>query len=274
MEIQHVATGVVHALCGRGSRFCYDHFLTWKPDIVDYDQKSRKELRALLDQACSKQWRPTTELMESIIRESGKVIPASRLINIDLECNFSTIEVLQVGMADFEGAKVLDCLTRYKKEIPPSKSKKGTWAQRRYKEKVRSYFTQDGIFDAEGVVKRLREMGISQKTRFLSWGSWCFDLSFLRDWLAGRMWFRRTTRRSQCLLAVAGVPGEHEQDTGEKMLPRGEFSPISPSNIPTVLWRKSPSSRAQPSCTRRCYATSSHGQSNSVNLLTSEKIKS
>jgi hypothetical protein len=37
-----------------------------------------------------------------------KAIPASKLINIDLECNISSHEVIQIGLADLEGEKVLD----------------------------------------------------------------------------------------------------------------------------------------------------------------------
>jgi hypothetical protein len=58
-----------------------------------------------------------------------------------------------------------------------------TWAQKAREQKIRESFSQDGTLDAKGVAKRLREMGIFKKTMFISWASWCFNLSFLRDWL-------------------------------------------------------------------------------------------
>lgn len=143
-----------------------------------------KELRSMFEEAASEQWFPNIKRMES---DGVANIRASEIVTIDLETTFCSQEVLQIGLADLEGAKVLDCLTKYGEGIiAPSSSPlpaPATWQQKRHKERVRAFFTQDGTLDAKGVVGKLRENGISKKTIFVSWASWCFDLSYLRDWL-------------------------------------------------------------------------------------------
>ncbi|CAI7599446.1 unnamed protein product [Penicillium viridicatum] len=165
-----------------GSKFCKKHFLTWVPGLPSKDEL--KVLRSLFAKAASVQWYPDSnimaELMTRMESDSKAKIPASEVVSIDLECIIQTGEVLQIGLADLEEAKVLDCLTGYSEGlIVPSLNPR----QQAYQKKVRAYFTHDGKLGAKKVVEKLQQAGISNKTMFLSWASWCFDLSFLRDWL-------------------------------------------------------------------------------------------
>ncbi|KAJ5168065.1 uncharacterized protein N7482_003659 [Penicillium canariense] len=174
-----------------GSKFRRDHYLQWTPDLFCEEKPAMDELRTLFDKAASEQWFPDTKIMAKVIERvetDGKAnIPASEIVNIDLEFGLFSREVLQIGLANLEGARVLDCLTRYSEEIiAPSTSQlsgPATWPQKKHKDMVKAFFTQDGTLDAKGVVGKLREIGISKKTTFLPWASWCFDLSYLRDWL-------------------------------------------------------------------------------------------
>lgn len=174
-----------------GSKYCKKHFLSWTPDLLGQDETAMKELKMLFVKAASKQWYPESKIIAEVMtrmESDDKVkIPASEVVNIDLETNISSHEVLQVGLADLEGAKVLDCLTKYSEGItaPPSSSLSAplTWRQRAWKKKVRAYCTQDGTLGAKGVVRKLQEAGISKDTMFLSWASWHLDLVHLRDWL-------------------------------------------------------------------------------------------
>ncbi|KGO65779.1 Zinc finger, C2H2 [Penicillium italicum] len=172
-----------------GSKFCQKHFMVWTPTL--HSEDAMGELRDLFAKATSVQWQPETKVMAEVIRRiesnSKAKIPASELVNIDLEANLSSGEVFQIGLADLRGEKVLDCLTQYSEGIitssSSSRSALQTWQQVTNETKVRGYYTQDKTLDAKGVVTKLQEAGISNKTMFLSWASWCFDLSHLRDWL-------------------------------------------------------------------------------------------
>ncbi|KAK4865142.1 hypothetical protein LT330_001765 [Penicillium expansum] len=172
-----------------GSKLCQKHFLAWKPGLPGEDDM--KKMKSLFDQATSVQWYPETKVMADIIRriesDNKAKIPASEVVNIDLEFSFYSQAVLQVGLADLAGNKVLDCLTQYGEGIiAPSSSRlsaPATWRQQNHAAKVKRYYTQDGKLNAKRVVEKLREANISQDTKFMSWASWGFDLSFLRDWL-------------------------------------------------------------------------------------------
>lgn len=171
-----------------GSKFCRKHFLTWKPGLPG--EEERKELKALFEEASLVQWHPETDAMAEVMKriEGQPKVPASQVANIDLEFTFFSREVLQIGIADMEGNNVLDCLPRYGEGIVAPSSKNHlpappTWGQLAQKQKIQAYFTQDGTLDAQGVVRKLQESGISQDTMFLSWASWPFDLAYLRDWL-------------------------------------------------------------------------------------------
>jgi hypothetical protein len=82
---------------------------------------------------------------------------------------------------------VLDCLTRYSEGvIAPSSSPLAvqiSYQLKQFEKKVRALPSHDGTLDAKRVVGKLREIGISKQTIFLSWATWCFDLSHLREWL-------------------------------------------------------------------------------------------
>ncbi|KAJ5203235.1 Threonyl/alanyl tRNA synthetase SAD [Penicillium cf. viridicatum] len=152
-------TGVFYR---EGSKYCKKHFVTWKPS-------------------------PPGEEERRI--ESQPKIPASEVVNIDIEFTVFSREVLQIGLADMEGNKVLDCLTQYSEGVlAPSFSENHlpvppTSQQRAQKQKIKAYFTQDGTLNAKEVVEKLQEAGISKNTIFLSWTSWGFDLSYIRKWL-------------------------------------------------------------------------------------------
>jgi hypothetical protein len=172
-----------------GTKFCHDHFLLWTPDLLGEDKTARTELLSLFEKATSKQWHPKTEFMAKIIKrmESNGNIPASEVVNIDLEFGVRSREVLQIGLADLQGKGVLDCLTRYSEGIiAPSSSRLPTpasWPLMNHERNVRRLSTQNGSLNAKEIVRNLQEIGISNKTIFLSWADWGFDLSYLRDWL-------------------------------------------------------------------------------------------
>ncbi|KAJ5814748.1 hypothetical protein N7474_006525 [Penicillium riverlandense] len=174
-----------------GSKLCHNHFLSWTPDLLSKDKVAMDELRNLFEKAAFDQWFPATTIMARVLErmesDSKTNIPASEIVNIDLETAFFSRKVLQIGLANLQGEKALDCLTKYGEGIiAPSKSglsAQATQRQKDYEKKVRTYYSQDGTLDANRVVGKLREIGISKKTIFLSWATWCFDLSFLRDWL-------------------------------------------------------------------------------------------
>ncbi|KAJ5781652.1 uncharacterized protein N7518_010135 [Penicillium psychrosexuale] len=177
-------------LTWEGSRFCQKHFLAWTPELLVYDEAAMKELRSMFDAVASQQWRPETEIMANLIRrmesDSEADIPPSYLVNIDLECGFRSKEVLEIGLADIEGKGVLNCTTKYSDGIiAPSSSSPAplTHSQMSYDKKVRMYIASDGRLRAKQVVKKLQEVGISNKTFFLAWASWRFDLIYVRQWL-------------------------------------------------------------------------------------------
>jgi rRNA maturation endonuclease Nob1 len=63
------------------------------------------ELLSLFEKATSKQSRPETETMAKVIKRvesDGKAanIPASEIVNIDLEVSMHSREVLQTGLVD------------------------------------------------------------------------------------------------------------------------------------------------------------------------------
>ncbi|KAJ6149227.1 hypothetical protein N7471_000426 [Penicillium samsonianum] len=200
LRTHYLEAGASQRICSRqscistvweGSKFCHRHFLAWTPDLLIDDKTAIDELRSLFEKAASEQWRPETEIMADLIMrmesDSTADIRASEMVCIDLETNLFSREVLQIGLTDLEGRGVLDCLTEYGDgSIAPSSSRlsaPATWRQIEWKKKVKAYFTHDGTLDAKGVVEKLQYFGISNKPFFLSWASWCFDLSYLRDWL-------------------------------------------------------------------------------------------
>jgi hypothetical protein len=70
--------------------------------------------------------------------------------------------------------------------IAPSSSRllvQASYQLERFEKKVRALPSRHGTLDANRVVGKLREIGISKETIFLSWATWSFDLSHLRDWL-------------------------------------------------------------------------------------------
>jgi hypothetical protein len=172
-----------------GTKLCHNHFLKWTPDLIGQDETAMNELLSLFEKATSEQWRPKTESMAEIIKsmESKGNILASEVVNIDLEFGVRSREVLQIGLADLQGKGVLDCLTRYSEGIiAPSSSRLATPATRplmNYERNVRRFPTQNGSLNAKEIVGKLQEIGISNKTTFLSWANWGFDLSYLREWL-------------------------------------------------------------------------------------------
>lgn len=175
----------------QSSKFCKKHFLAWSPDRPGEDINAVNELRSLFQKAASEQWSPKTAEMAGLLRRAeahAKTnVPASDIVNLDIEFTFSSQEVLQIGLADLKGAKALDCLTEHSEGIvAPSSSRHPvplTFRQKRHRDKVRSHFVQDGTLNANSVVKKLQEAGISTDTTFLAWATWCFDLKYLRNWL-------------------------------------------------------------------------------------------
>ncbi|KAJ6083947.1 hypothetical protein N7486_010747 [Penicillium sp. IBT 16267x] len=148
-----------------------------------------EELRDLFVKAASQQWLPMTEIAAKATKRmhtnGGTDITASEIANIDLEFGFSK-RVLQIGLADLKGDNVLNYHTTYSKGVAASLPKRlvpPTRQQLRYEKMVRDSISQDGTLSADQVVGKLRENGISQNTIFLSWATWCFDVSHLRDWL-------------------------------------------------------------------------------------------
>jgi len=149
------------------------------------------ELRSLFKEAASEQWFPMAQIMAKAIKrvesESEARIPASKMVNIDLEFSPVSKEVLQIGLADLEGASVLDCHTRYSEGvIAPSSSRlpaPAGFPLKHFEKKVRALHSHDGTLDAKRIAGKLREIDISKKTIFLSWAQSSFDLSYLRDWL-------------------------------------------------------------------------------------------
>ncbi|CAI7677214.1 unnamed protein product [Penicillium discolor] len=108
-----------------GSKYCKKHFLSWTPDLLGENETAMKELRSFFVKAASGQWYPESKIMAEVMTrmepDSKASVPASEVVNIDLEATFSSREVLLIGLADLEGAKVLDCLTKYGEGIiaPP-----------------------------------------------------------------------------------------------------------------------------------------------------------
>ena len=178
----------------QGSKLCHDHFLKWTPDLLIYDETAITELRRLFEVAASEQWLPEAVTMKKVIKKINKMesddkanIPASNIVNIDLETSFHSREVLQIGLTDLDGRAVLDCLTKYSEiAIALSSSQRAgppSWTKNMHEKKVRAFVTKNGTLDASEVIQKLNEAGISKQTIFLSWASWCIDLSYLRGWL-------------------------------------------------------------------------------------------
>ncbi|CAG8152603.1 unnamed protein product [Penicillium nalgiovense] len=151
----------------------------------------KDELRVLFKKTTSEPWSPQSTLVArilGIIESNGEAnVPASQIVHIGLETKLYSKEVLQIGLADLKGAKVLDCLTRYSKGvIAPSSSnlsKDAIQRQKQNEKKVKGYHTHHGTLDAKSVVTKLRKNGINKDTIFVAWALWPFDLSYLRRWL-------------------------------------------------------------------------------------------
>ncbi|CAI7568068.1 unnamed protein product [Penicillium glandicola] len=197
LRVNFLEAGANQETCSHGvcvgslweaSRFCEKHFLLWKPELLIIGRAALEGLRELVSKAASSQWRPTTKLGAKIIEKSDSEadIPASEVVNIDLEYSSSSHEVFQIGLANLKKEKILDCLTRYSEGIIMSSSSRcvpETWPLKQHKEKVKRYFTQDGTLGAKEVVGKLRKAGISEDTIFLSWSKTYVDLSYFREWL-------------------------------------------------------------------------------------------
>ncbi|KAJ5961742.1 hypothetical protein N7501_006683 [Penicillium viridicatum] len=168
------------------------------------------------------------EVMMRMESDSKAKIPASKVANIDWECTFQTRNVLQIGLADLEEAKVLDCPTNEGITAPRSSSLSAplTWPQRAWANKVGAYCTQDGTLDANGVVRKLQEAGIFKDTMFLSWASWHFVLVYLRHRL-GEKWFQDVLpgNENMCLL-LKEVRGNMKRVVGTTCY-RGQRFPLS-----------------------------------------------
>jgi hypothetical protein len=143
------------------------------------------EHRKMFEKAASEQWFPVAEIMAKVIKrvESHSTdIPASEIVNIDLEFGPYS-KVLQIGLADLEGARVIDCLTRYSEGvIAPSSSRllvQASYQLKRFEKKVRALPSRHGTLDANRVVGKLREIGISKKTIFLTWEIYDEEFSHL-----------------------------------------------------------------------------------------------
>lgn len=80
-----------------GSKYCKKHFLPWTPDLGE-NETAMKELRSLFVKAASEQWYPESKIMAEVMTrmepDSKANIPASEVVNIDLETTFSSREVL------------------------------------------------------------------------------------------------------------------------------------------------------------------------------------
>lgn len=115
-----------------------------------------------------------------------KALPPALLVNIDLELSFTDREVLQIGLADMDGECVLDCLPKYSK--PPAARSSSSpvplyFQQRMFGKKFKLMLSIHGTLDSKGVLAQLDKHGITPTTTFVSWASWHFDLSLLREWL-------------------------------------------------------------------------------------------
>lgn len=103
-----------------GSKFCREHYLSWTPDLLGEDKIAIDELKTLFKKAASVQWFPVRGIMANVIKrvESRSTdIPASEIVNIDLEFGIHSHDVYQIGLANLGGATELDCHTRYSKGI-------------------------------------------------------------------------------------------------------------------------------------------------------------
>jgi hypothetical protein len=91
-----------------GSKFCRAHFLSWTPDLLGEDTIAMAELRNLFSKAATEQWLPTSPTMAKIMKRvgfDGTDLPASEIVNIDLEFSICSREVLQIGLADLESRR-------------------------------------------------------------------------------------------------------------------------------------------------------------------------
>ncbi|KAJ5415954.1 Threonyl/alanyl tRNA synthetase SAD, partial [Penicillium sp. CMV-2018d] len=223
-SIQHIGLRSRRTSCT--SRFKFNEYLRLHVLEADAGQKTCRHKN------CLDAWYPESKIMAEVMMrmesDSKAKLPASKVANIDWECTFQTRDVLQIGLADLEEAKVLDCLTSEGITAPRSSSLSAplTWPQRAWAKKIRAYCTQDGTLDAKGVVRKLQEAGIFKDTMFLSWASWHFDLVYLRHRL-GEKWFQDVLpgNGNMCLL-LKEVRGNTKRVVGTTCY-RGQRFPLS-----------------------------------------------
>jgi hypothetical protein len=216
------------------------HFLEWKPEDLALDQQSIVELKRLFSQAASEQWLPVSKIAKVMKKETSEqnALPLARLVNIDLEFSFTHSEVFQVGLADIDGKCVLDCLPKYSK--PPAARSSSSPAplsfhQRMFGKKFKIMPSIHGTLDSKGVLAKLDKNGITPKTTFVSWASWHFDLSLLREWLEIEGHYDMLPNNEDLWLLLMEFRGNLERILGRKCFKGRRFPLKLPFLFPLLF---------------------------------------
>ncbi|KAJ5729925.1 uncharacterized protein N7483_004433 [Penicillium malachiteum] len=115
---------------------------------------------------------------------------ASQAVCIDLEFYPQSRKVIQVGIVDTKGERILDCFTKYSEKGKANLHSTSCWQAPKSsahdkirEEQIRRFYSKDGTLSAEEIADRLQKTGISRETIFLAWATRPFGLYYLRDWL-------------------------------------------------------------------------------------------
>ncbi|KAJ5725420.1 uncharacterized protein N7483_006777 [Penicillium malachiteum] len=171
-----------------GIRYCKDHMRSWAPETPSLCEASMVKVRDLFLKAASEQWSPKSGPMASILKKvKFDENATSDLLHIDLEFSTRSHKVYQIGISDSKGAKKLNCMPIYSKGVTTKLPSRSPWSQDfqgfvPYRMEKGQGCATDGTLNAERVAEKLGEM-ISKKTIFVSWGSWAFDVEYLREGL-------------------------------------------------------------------------------------------
>ncbi|KAJ5905265.1 uncharacterized protein N7473_002181 [Penicillium subrubescens] len=92
-----------------------------------------------------------------------------------------------------------------------------------------------GILDAKGVVTKLNEYDITPNTMFVSWSSWHFDLSLLREWLDAEGHHNVLPNNKRLCLLSKKFRGNLERTIGKDCFRGCHFPLILPFVFPLLF---------------------------------------
>ena len=228
----------------RTSHLCKDHLVAFHPPKPSEDLVLMDQLKTALAPAIAITWqaRPTTREMLALFASiRAGTSSVSDLIFLDLEFNSSSRQVWEVGMCNAKGEVVLDCWTKYSpvalQDVGTRTDQLNSRMQRILKRATSKHSCRDLRMTARQVANKLRTLGITPQTTFVTWHKHAVDLSALRDWLELEGEHGILPDDSHCVLLL----NDFRQNLRAVRLESGSRFPLSlPILFPVFMGTKHP----------------------------------